>query len=87
MDWFTFYNDNKSIGTINEIVQAYNTYIFQNQTPESMEEAARRMGTCNMLLQENSYVIIQEGEHQYGLLQEIGNNKNLRWVNQEGYQN
>ena len=36
------------------------------------------MGTCNMLLQENSYVIIQEGEHQYGLLQEIGNNKNLR---------
>lgn len=71
MDWFTFYNDNKSIGTINEIVQAYNTYIFQNQTPEILEEAARKLGTNKMILQENSYVIIQEGENQYGLLQEV----------------
>ena len=71
MDWFEFYNNNKSSGTINEIVQAYNTYIFQNQTPELLEEALRKLGTNNMILQENSYAIIQEGEHEYGLLQEI----------------
>lgn len=71
MDWFEFYNNNKSSGTINEIVQAYNTYIFQNQTPEMMETAIRMLGTNNMILQENSYAIIQEGEHEYGLLQEI----------------
>jgi hypothetical protein len=34
-----------------------------------------------MILQENGYALIQEGEHQYGLLQEI------RWANQEKYQN
>ena len=71
MNWFEFYNNNKSSGTINEIVQAYNTYIFQNQTPELLEEALRKLGTTNMILQENSYAIIQEGEHEYGLLQEI----------------
>ena len=71
MNWFEFYNNNKSSGTINEIVQAYNTYIFQNQTPELLEEALRKLGTNNMILQENSYAIIQEGEHEYGLLQEI----------------
>ena len=71
MTWFEFYNNNKSSGTINEIVQAYNTYIFQNQTPELLEEALRKLGTNNMILQENSYAFIQEGEHEYGLLQEI----------------
>lgn len=71
MTWFEFYNNNKSSGTINEIVQAYNIYIFQNQTPELLEEALRKLGTNNMILQENSYAIIQEGEHEYGLLQEI----------------
>ena len=71
MTWFEFYNNNKSMGTINEIVQAYNIYIFQNQTPEILEEALRKLGTNNMILQENSYAIIQEGEHEYGLLQEI----------------
>ena len=70
MTWFEFYNNNKSSGTINEIVQAYNTYIFQNQTPQLLEEALRKLGTNNMILQENSYAIIQEGEHEYGLLQE-----------------
>ena len=71
MTWFEFYNNNKSMGTINEIVQAYNIYIFQNQTPEILEEALRKLGTNNMILQENSYAIIQEGEHEYGLLQEV----------------
>ena len=70
MTWFEFYNNNKSSGTINEIVQAYNTYIFQNQTPELLEEALRKLGTNNMILQENSYTLIQEGEHEYGILQE-----------------
>ena len=70
MTWFEFYNNNKSSGTINEIVQAYNTYIFQNQTPQLLEEALRKLGTNNMILQENSYTLIQEGEHEYGLLQE-----------------
>jgi hypothetical protein len=71
MNWFEFYNNNKSSGTINEIVQAYNTYIFQNQTPELLEEAMRKLGTNNMILQENSYAILQEGQNEYGLLQEI----------------
>jgi hypothetical protein len=71
MTWFEFYNNNKSSGTINEIVQAYNTYIFQNQTQELLEEAIRKLGTNRMILQENSYAMIQEGEHEYGLLQEI----------------
>ena len=71
MTWFEFYNNNKSSGTINEIVQAYNTYIFQNQTPQLLEEALRKLGTNNMILQENSYALIQEGEHEYGILQEI----------------
>ena len=71
MTWFEFYNNNKSSGTINEIVQAYKTYIFQNQTPQLLEESMRMLGTNSMLLQENSYAIIQEGQNEYGLLQEI----------------
>jgi hypothetical protein len=71
MTWFEFYNNNKSSGTINEIVQAYNTYVFQNQTPQLLEEALRKLGTNNMILQENSYTIIQEGVNEYGILQEI----------------
>jgi hypothetical protein len=71
MTWFEFYNNNKSSGTINEIVQAYNTYIFQNQSQEVLEEAIRKLGTNNMILQENSYTIIQEGVNEYGILQEI----------------
>ena len=71
MTWFEFYNENKNSGTINKIVQAYNAYIFQNQTAEILEEAIRKLGRNQMILQENSYAIIQEGEHEYGLLQEI----------------
>jgi hypothetical protein len=67
MDWFEYYNKHQNDGTINEIVQAYNTYVFQNQS----QEATRKLGTNRMILQENSYTIIQEGEHEYGLLQEI----------------
>jgi hypothetical protein len=78
MDWFTFYKENENMGTINEIVQAYNMYVFQNQSPQVMEDAMRRLGTSRMILQENSYVLIQEGVNQYGLLQELGNDKNLR---------
>jgi len=77
MDWFEYYKYHKNDGTINEIVQAYNAYVFQNQSQEVLEEAIRKLGTNRMILQENSYAIIQEGEHEYGLLQEI-------WVNQEG---
>ena len=71
MDWFDYYSANKNMGTINEVVQAYNAYVFQNQTPQILEEAIRKLGTNNMILQENSYAVIQEGEHEYGLLQEI----------------
>jgi hypothetical protein len=71
MDWFEYYNKHQNDGTINEIVQAYNAYVFQNQTPQLLEEAIRKLGTNRMILQENSYAIIQEGEHEYGLLQEI----------------
>ena len=69
MDWFEYYNKHQNDGTINEIVQAYNAYVFQNQS--QLEEAIRKLGTNRMILQENSYAMIQEGEHQYGLLQEI----------------
>ena len=78
MTWFEFYNANQNSGTINEIVQAYNAYIFQNQTSQTIEEALMRLGTNEMILQENSYTLLQEGEHEYGLLQEIGNQRNLR---------
>ena len=71
MNWFEYYNKHQSSGTINEIVQAYNAYVFQNQSEEVLEEAIRKLGTNKMILQENSYAIIQEGEHEYGLLQEI----------------
>jgi hypothetical protein len=71
MDWFEYYNKHQNDGTINEIVQAYNTYVFQNQTPQLLEEALRKLGTNNMILQENSYTIIQEGVNEYGILQEI----------------
>lgn len=71
MDWFDYYKKHKDDGTINEIAQAYNTYIFQNQTPQILEESMRMLGTNNMLLQENSYSLIQEGVNEYGILQEI----------------
>jgi len=71
MDWFDYYKKHKDNGTINEIAQAYNTYIFQNQSQEVLEEAIRKLGTNRMILQENSYTIIQEGVNEYGILQEI----------------
>lgn len=71
MTWQDFYNkENDGAKTINEIVQSYNLYLFQNQTTYEVEYAMRKLGTNSMILQENSYAIIQEGEHEYGLLQE-----------------
>lgn len=71
MTWFDFYNNNQNMGTINEIVQAYNLYVFQNQTSEVIDNSLRKVGTNNMILQENSYALIQEGKDEYGLLQEL----------------
>jgi hypothetical protein len=71
MNWKEFYNkENDGTKTINEIVQAYNLYLFQNQTTYEVEYAMRMLGTNSMILQENSYVLLQEGENNYGLLQE-----------------
>ena len=78
MEWFDYYKIHKNDGTINEIVQAYNTYVFQNQSPEVMDASRRMLGTNRMILQENSYALVQEGVNTYGLLQEVGNDKNLR---------
>ena len=70
MDWFEYYKWHKNDGTIHEVVQSYNAYVFQNQSPQVMESAQRMLGTNKILLQENSYALIQEGINEYGLLQE-----------------
>jgi hypothetical protein len=71
MDWSTYYRENKHIGDINEVAAQYNMYVYQNQEQYDAE-LIRKMGTNIMILQENGYTLIQEGEHQYGLLQEVG---------------
>lgn len=70
LGWQEYYAMNKNNGSINEIAAQYNMYVYQNQQQYDAE-LIRKMGTNIMLLQENGYALIQEGEHQYGLLQEI----------------
>ena len=77
LSWQEYYDANKNNGNINEIVSQYNMYVYQNQQ-QYEAELIRKMGTNIMLLQENGYALIQEGENQYGLLQENGINKNAR---------
>jgi len=71
LSWQQYYDLNKHNGDINEIASQYNMYVYQNEEQYDAE-LIRKMGTNIMILQENGYTLIQEGEHQYGLLQEIG---------------
>jgi hypothetical protein len=71
LTWQQYYDLNKHNGDINEIASQYNMYVYQNEEQYDAE-LIRKMGTNIMILQENGYTLIQEGEHQYGLLQEIG---------------
>jgi len=70
LTWQQYYDLHKDSGNINEITSQYNMYVYQNQEQYDAE-LIRKMGTNIMILQENGYTLIQEGEHQYGLLQEI----------------
>jgi len=71
LTWQQYYDLNKHNGDINEIASQYNMYVYQNEEQYDAE-LIRKMGTNIMILQENGYTIIQEGEYEYGLLQEIG---------------
>jgi hypothetical protein len=77
LTWQQYYDLHKDNGNINEIASQYNMYVYQNEEQYDAE-LIRKMGTNIMILQENGYTLIQEGEHEYGLLQEIGNNRNIR---------
>ena len=71
MTWFEFYNKNKHIGNINEVVTQYNMYVYQNKEQYEVE-LIRKSGNSDMfILLENGYILLQEGFNQYGLLQEI----------------
>ena len=70
LSWQQYYDLNKHNGDINEIASQYNMYVYQNEEQYDAE-LIRKMGTNNMILQENSYTILQEGDNEYGLLQEI----------------
>ena len=70
LGWQQYYDLNKHNGDINEIASQYNMYVYQNEEQYDAE-LIRKMGTNNMILQENSYTILQEGDNEYGLLQEI----------------
>jgi hypothetical protein len=71
MDWFDYYKWHKNDGPLDEVVLAYNNYIYKKQALLLYDEEYKKLGTNVMIIQENSYTLIQEGEHQYGLLQEI----------------
>ena len=71
LTWQQYYDLHKDNGNINEIASQYNMYVYQNEEQYDVE-LIRKMGTNIMILQENGYTLIQEGEHEYGLLQEIG---------------
>ena len=71
LTWQQYYDLHKDNGNINEIASQYNMYVYQNEEQYDAE-LIRKMGTNIMILQENGYTLIQEGEHQYGLLQEVG---------------
>lgn len=70
LTWQQYYDLHKDNGNINEIASQYNMYVYQNEEQYDAE-LIRKMGTNIMILQENGYTLIQEGEHEYGLLQEI----------------
>ena len=71
LTWQQYYDLHKDNGNINEIASQYNMYVYQSQEQYDVE-LIRKMGINIMILQENGYTLIQEGEHEYGLLQEIG---------------
>ena len=70
LNWQKYYELHKHLGSINEIVAQYNMYVYQNEEQYDAE-LIRKMGNSDkFILQENGYVILQEGKHEYGLWQE-----------------
>lgn len=61
---------NKHLGDINEIAAQYNMYVYQNEEQYNAELIRRLGNTDKFILQENGYIILQEGFHEYGLYQE-----------------
>jgi hypothetical protein len=72
MDWSTYYRENKHIGDINEVAAQYNMYVYQNQEQYDVELIRKMGNNSNFILQEEpyNYIILQEGKHEYGILQE-----------------
>jgi hypothetical protein len=71
LNWQRYYELHKHLGNINEIVAQYNMYVYQNEEQYDAELIRKAGNSGLFILQEkNGYVILQEGKHEYGLLQE-----------------
>ena len=70
LNWQKYYELHKDSGNINEIAAQYNMYVYQNEEQYDAE-LIRKMGLYGMfILQENGYILLQEGFNEYGLIQE-----------------
>ena len=72
LSWQEYYNLNKHRGSINEVAAQYNMYVYQNEEQYDAELIRKKGAGIFILQEENGYAILQEGEHEYGLLQEYG---------------
>ena len=69
LTWDQFLNSYKGTNKpINEIAAEYTMYMMQN---EDEYYITRKVGTNDMILQENGYALTIEGDNLYGLLQEL----------------
>ena len=70
LSWQKYYELHRGEGSINEIAAQYNMYVYQNEEQYDVE-LIRKLGNNGLfILQENGDILLQEGFHQYGLMQE-----------------
>lgn len=70
LSWQKYYDKHKNLGDINEIAAQYNMYVYQSEEQYNAELIRKLGNTDKFILQENGYILLQEGFHEYGLYQE-----------------
>ena len=68
-EYYTKHNDGQK--SVKDLLKEYNQYALYSEEPYLTEEGRKKSGYNIMILQENGYTLIQEGFHEYGLLQDF----------------
>lgn len=71
LTWKEYYNKFYDGQPIQKFVNKFRLHEQQSDGPEYTEEGRKIYGFNVMILQENGYTLIQEGDSEYGLIQDF----------------